>query len=60
LIEELGRRDLVPNWNDPEWSWETDREPQIARDSAMKGLAAKRKLKRREMDKVRGRSARKK
>jgi hypothetical protein len=60
LIEELGRRDLVPNWNDPEWSWETDREPQIARDSAMKGLAAKRKLKRREMDKIRGRSARKK
>ncbi len=60
LIEELGRRDLVPNWIDPDWTWETDHEPQIARDSAMKRLAAKRKLKRRKPGKVRGRSVGKK
>jgi hypothetical protein len=60
LIEELGRRDLVPNWIDPDWTWETDHEPQIARDSAMKRLAAKRKLKRRKPDNVRGRSVGKK
>jgi hypothetical protein len=60
LIEELGRRDLVPNWSDPEWTWETDHEPLIARDSPMKGLAGKRKLKRRETRKVRGRSVGKK
>ena len=60
LIEELRRRDLVPNWNDPERTWETDREPHIARDSPMKGLFAKRKLKRRETNKVQGRSVGKK
>jgi len=61
LIEELGRRDLVPNWDDPEWTWETDHSPQIARDSPMKGLAAaKRKPKTREADKVRGHSLAKK
>jgi hypothetical protein len=36
LIEELGTRDLVPNWNDPERTWGTDREPHIARASSMK------------------------
>jgi len=60
LIEELGRRDLVPDWSDPQRIGETDREPQIARDSPMKGLAAKRKLKRRGTNKVRGRSSGKK
>jgi hypothetical protein len=60
LVEELGRRDLVPNWNDPEWSWENDREPQIRGDSPREGLTAKRKLKRKETDKVRGRSVGKK
>ena len=60
MVEELGRRDLVPNWNDPEWSWKTDRKPQIAPDSRMKSLTAKRKLKGGETDKVRGRSLGKK
>lgn len=60
LIEELGRRDLVPDWNDPEWTWGTDHEPQVTRDSPMKGLAPKRKLKRRQTRKVRGRSVGKK
>jgi hypothetical protein len=60
LIEELGRRDLVPNWNDPQWTWETDREPKIAGDSPMKGLPATRKQKRKKPDKVRGRSVGKK
>ena len=60
LIEELGRRDLVPNWNDPQLTGETDLEPQIARASPMKGLAAKRELKRRQTNKVRGRSVGKK
>ena len=60
LIEELGKRDLVPDWSDPEWTWKTDPAPQIARDSPMKGLARKRKVKRRETRKVRGRSAGKK
>jgi hypothetical protein len=55
LIEELGRRDLVSYWNDPEWTRGTDHERHIARDRPMK-----RKLKRRETDKVRGRSAGKK
>ena len=60
LIEELGRRDLVPNWNDPEWTSETDREPKIAGDSPMKGFPATRKLKRKKPDRVRGRSVGKK
>ena len=60
LIEELARRDLVPDWNDPEWTWQVDRKPQVARHSPIKRRAAKRKLKRRETDKVRGRSVRKK
>jgi len=60
LIEELGKRDLVPDWSDPEWTWKTDPAPQIARDSRMKGLARKRKVKRRGTRKVRGRSAGKK
>jgi len=60
LLEELGRRDLVSDWHDPEWTWQTDHEPQIARDSPMKDLASKRKLKRREPRKVRGRSGGKK
>ena len=57
LIEELGRRDLVPYWSDPVWTRGIDHQPQIARDVPMKRLGAKRKLKRRETDKVRGRSA---
>ena len=60
LIEELGRRDLVPYWNDPKWTWETDREPKSAGDSPMKGLPATRKLKRKKPGKVRGRSVGKK
>ena len=60
LIEELGRRDLVPYWSDPEWTQGTDHEPQIARDLPMQRLAGKRKLKRRETDEVRARSAGKK
>ena len=60
LIEELWRRDLVPNCNDPEWIWETGREAKIAGDSPMKGLPATRKLKRKKPDKVRGRSVGKK
>ena len=60
LIKELGRRDLVPNWNNPEWTWKTDREPQIAGDSSMKGFPATRKLKGKNPDKVRGRSVGKK
>jgi hypothetical protein len=59
LIEELGRRDLVPDWNDPELVEETDHKPQVARHSPMK-RAAKRKPKRRGADKVRGRSVGKK
>jgi hypothetical protein len=57
LIEELARRDLVSNWNDPQWTRGTAHERQIARDLPMKRIGAKRKLKRRETDKVRGRSA---
>ena len=38
LIEELERRDLVPNWNDPEWTGETDREPKIAGRPAYEGF----------------------
>jgi hypothetical protein len=60
LIEELGRRDLVPYWSDPEWTGGTDRKLQNVRDLPMKRLAAKRKLKRTKTDKVRGRSAGKK
>jgi len=60
LIGELGRRDLVPDRSDPERTRGTDHEPQIARDLPMKRLAGKRKLKRRETDKVRGRSSGKK
>jgi len=60
LIKELGRRDLVPNWNNPEWTWKTDREPKIAGDSSMKGFPATRKLKGKKPDKVRGRSVGKK
>ena len=60
LIEELGRRDLVSYWSDPEWTQGTDQGPQIVRDSPMKRLASKRKLKRRKTVKVRGRSAGKK
>jgi hypothetical protein len=59
LIDELGVRDLVPDWNDPELG-ETSHEPQIARDSPMKGLPAKRRPKRKGTNKVRGRSAGKK
>lgn len=58
LIEELGRRDLVPDWNDPEW--ENDREPQRIRESLRKALAPQRKPKRKRVGKARGRSARKK
>ena len=57
LIAKLGRRDLVPNWSDPVWTRGIDHPPQIARDVPMKCLGAKRKLKRRETDKARGRSA---
>ncbi|MBV8144663.1 MAG: hypothetical protein JO184_06620 [Gammaproteobacteria bacterium] len=57
LIEELVRRDLVPYWNDPEWAWGADHEPQIARDLPRRRLAGKPKVKKRETDKVRGRSA---
>ncbi len=58
LIEELGRRDLVPEWNDPDW--ENDREPQLLRELLRKGLAAERKLKRKRVGKARGRPAGKK
>jgi hypothetical protein len=60
LIEELGRRDLVPYWSDPEWTGGTDHKPQNARDLPIKRLARKRRLKRAKTDKVRGRSAGKK
>ena len=60
LIEELGRRDLVPDWHDPEWTWQPDHEPQIARNSPKKELAAKRKLKGRKTNEVRGRAVGKK
>jgi hypothetical protein len=60
LIGEPGKRDLVPNWNDPEWTSEPSHEPQVVRDLPMKTLAAKRKLKRRETDKARGRPVGKK
>ena len=60
LIEELGRRDLVPHWHDPEWTWQPDHEPQIARNSPKKDLAAKRKLKGRKTNEVRGRAVDKK
>ena len=60
LIQELGKQDLVPNWNDPGWEWTSDHKPQVVRDSPMKRPAARRKLKRREPDKVRDRSVRKK
>ena len=60
LIEELGRRDLVPYWSDPEWTGGTDHKPQNARDLPMKRPAGKRKLKRTKTDKVRRRSAGKK
>lgn len=58
LIEELQRRDLVPEWNDPDW--ENDREPQLIRDSLGKALAAERKPKRKRAGKARGRPAGKK
>jgi hypothetical protein len=51
LIEQLGRQDLVPDWNDPEWAQGIDHKPRVARHSPVK-----RKLKRRGTDKVRGRS----
>jgi hypothetical protein len=60
LIEELGRRDLVPYWSEPEWAGGTEHKLQDARDLPMKRLAGKRKLKRTKTDKVRGRSAGKK
>jgi len=60
LIEELGRRDLVPDWLDPEWTWYPDHERQIARNSPKKDLAAKRKLKGRKTNEVRGRAVGKK
>jgi hypothetical protein len=60
LIEELGRRDLVPHWSDPGWTQGTDHEPQIVRDLPMKRPAGKRKLKKTKTDEVRGRSAGKK
>jgi len=60
LIAELGKRDLVPYWNDPERTRGADHEPQVARDLPMKGTAPKRKLKRSEKGKVQGRSAGKK
>jgi hypothetical protein len=53
LIEELGRRDLVPYWSDPEWTQGRDHKPQVARDLPMKRLAGERKLRRRETHKVR-------
>ena len=58
LIEELQRRDLVPEWNDPDW--ENDREPQLIRDSLGKALTAERKPKRKRAGKARGRPAGKK
>lgn len=58
LIEELQRRDLVPEWNDPDW--ENDREPQLIRDSLGKALAAERKPNRKRTGKARGRPAGKK
>ena len=60
LLEGLAERDLVPMWNDPDWTWETDHEPQYVRDSATKGLIAARRAKKRKMNKVRRRSGRKK
>jgi len=60
LIEELGRRDLVPYWSDPEWTGGSHHEPQIALDLPMNRPDGKRNLKRTKTDKVRGRSAAKK
>ena len=60
LIEELGRRDLVSYWSDPEWTLGLGHEPQIARALPVKRLGATRKLKRGETSKVRGRSGGKK
>ena len=60
LIEELGRRDLVPYWSEPEWTGGTEHKLQDARDLPMQRLAGKRKLKRTKTDKIRGRSAGKK
>lgn len=60
LIEELGRRDLVPEWNDPVWPWESGDEPQLVGDSLRKGLAAERKPKRKRIGKSQGRPAGKK
>jgi len=60
LIEELGRRDLVPHWSDPERTRGTDHEPQIALDLPTNRPAGKRNVKRTKTDKVRGRSAAKK
>lgn len=52
LMEELVKRDLVPEWNNPEHTWEADHEPQLIRDLPGKGLTAKRKLKRRKRGKI--------
>ena len=60
LIEGLEERDWAPMWNDPDWTYETDHEPQSVRESATKGLTAARKVKRRNPDKVRRRSGGKK
>lgn len=60
LIQELGRRDLVPYWIDPEWTRDTEHGAEIARDLPIRRLAPKRKLKRRRADRVRGRSVGKK
>ena len=58
LIEGLGKQDLVPEWDDPDW--ENDREPQLIRDSLRKALGAERKRKRKRVGKTRGRPAGKK
>jgi len=57
LIEELGKRDLVSYSNNPQWTWGSDHEPQIARDLPMKRRGATRKLKRRKTGNVRSRPA---
>lgn len=55
LIEGLGKQDLVPEWDDPDW--ENDREPELIRDSLRKALGAERKPKRKRVGKARGRPA---
>ena len=59
LIEALGKRDLVSQWSDPDWT-RGDHEPQVARDLRMKRRGATQKPKGRETGSVRRRSARKK